>query len=168
MSEARTAVKVISQEGPAVQVSLEQPTYTFGEGDGEVLVGLEARTVPGVPCAPDFTVTIVSKPMEASSPGPNGAPPGDYVPLSNIVEFHSNDFREEDGVLVGHVEVPVTILEDEVYEGNERFGLELARSVSLTPEESGAYRITMGAGVPAITTINSDVAVDDAGLNRWG
>ena len=126
MSGARTPARVISQKGPAVQVSLEQPAYTFGEGDGEVLVGLEARTTPGVPYAPDFTVTIVSKPMEASSPGPNGAPPGDYVPLSNIVEFHSNDFREEDGVLVGHVEVP------------------------------------------AITTINSDVAVDDAGLNPWG
>ena len=45
--------------------------------------------------------------MEASSPGPKGSPPGDYVPLSNIVEFHSNDLREDDGVLVDHVEVPV-------------------------------------------------------------
>ena len=125
MSEARTAVKVISQEGPAVQVSLEQPAYTFGEGDGEVLVVLEARTVPGVPYAPDFTVTIMSIAMEASSPDPNGAPPGDYVPLSNIVELHADDFREEDGVLVGR-------------------------------------------GEPAITTINSDVAVDDAGQNPWG
>ena len=98
----------------------------FNLTECEVLVGLEARTTPGVPYAPDFTVTIVSKPMEADSLAPNGAPPGDYVPLSNIVEFHSNDFREEDGVLVGRVEVPV------------------------------------------ITTINSDVAVDDAGLNPWG
>ena len=128
-SDARARVRVISQQGPAVTVTLEHPAYTFDEDAGEVSVALVAHADPSVPFVSDFIVSFSSAGREATS-----GPDGDYSPISIIQRFASSDFQEEDGSLVARVEVPVTILDDDVPEGDEQFDLHLSHSPGLSHE----------------------------------
>ena len=127
MSGARARVKIISQEGPAVQVSLSQPAYTFSEGDGKVTIQLEARAAPGVPYVPEFLVALSTKVITTDSPA-------DFVGRSTNVRFLSSGFLMKDGVLVGTATDAVEIVDDNDHEENEQFGLELASSLGSSQE----------------------------------
>ena len=118
-------VQVISQEGPPVTVSFEEAQYSVDEGVGEFSPMLVARAAPGVPYVDEFSVAVLTKAKEANSPG-------DYSALSQEINFLPGDFAEEDGLLVGRVEVSVTVNDDGDVEGDEQFGLELSIA-SATP-----------------------------------
>ncbi len=118
-SGATVQVRVISQEEAPVTVSFDEAQYSVDEGVGEFSPVLVARAVPGVPYVDEFSVAVLTKPKEANSPA-------DYSALSQTIEFLPGDFAEEDGSLVGRVEVPVTVLDDGDVEGAEQFGLELS------------------------------------------
>ena len=124
-SGATVQVRVISQEGPPVTVSFEEAQYSVGEGVGEFSPMLVARAASGVPYVDEFSVAVLTKAKEANSPG-------DYPALSQEINFLPGDFAEEDGLLVGRVEVSVTVIDDRDVEGDEQFGLELSIA-SATP-----------------------------------
>ena len=126
-SGATVSVSVISQEGPAVTVSFEETEYTVAEGADSLGAILVARAAPAVPYVESFEVSVSSDALEASSPA-------DYVAYSAEITFVPTDFAEVDGSLVGKVAAVLTILDDEIPEEDERFGLELARAAS-TPAE---------------------------------
>ena len=122
-------VRVISQEGPAIEVSLEHTAYSFSESAGEVAVLLVARAVPGLPYVSSFQISFSSAAREAVS-----GLGGDYKPISELVSFEPSDFEEEGGSLVGRKEALVTIFEDDIHEEDEEFELHPSRSLALSFE----------------------------------
>ena len=124
-SGATVQVRVISLEEPPVTVSFEETQYSVDEGVGEFSPMLVARAASGVPYVDEFSVAVLTKAKEANSPG-------DYSLLSQEINFLPGDFAEEDGLLVGRVEVSVTVIDDGDVEGDEQFGLELSIA-STTP-----------------------------------
>ena len=133
-SGAMARVRVISQEGPAVTVFFEESEFQVEEGAEELAAILVARAAPGVPHLEEIHVSVLTVSMEASSGLTDGMPTGDYLALSEQFTFAPADFAEEDGSLVGRVAVIVTILDDDVYEGDEQFGLRLQGSPGNTEE----------------------------------
>ena len=125
VDEAHTTVRVISQEGPAVRVSIDRDAFSLPEDAGEVKVGLVAHSAPGVPYGELLVVSVTTKQLETEG-GASAVPPNDYRVLSEVVRFAPEDFHEKEGRLVRRSEVTVSIVEDRIHEGDEQFGLELA------------------------------------------
>ena len=128
-SSATVSVSVISQEGPAITVSFEEAEYTVEEDAGSLGAVLVARAAPGVPYVEEFDVSVSSSGIEASSPG-------DYLAYSHELTFVPTDFTDVGGSLVGKVAAILTIIDDEIPEGDEQFGLRLSKAPS-TPLEVG-------------------------------
>ncbi len=135
-SGAMARVRVISQEGPAVTVFFEESEFQVEEGAGELAAILVARAAPGVSHLEEIHAAVLTVSMEASSRLTDGMPTGDYLALSEEITFAPADFAEEDGSLVGRVAVTVTIFDDDVYEGDEQFGLRLQGLPGNTEEVS--------------------------------
>ena len=131
-SGATVRVRVISQEGPAVTVFFEHAEYTYPEGAGDVGPILVAVAESAVPFTGNFLVTVTSRSMEANSSSSIPGQTGDYLALSRHVEFAPADFEEVNGSLVARVPAVLTILDDDLHEGDERLGLGLARSPGLS------------------------------------
>ncbi|MDE2778788.1 MAG: hypothetical protein OXI91_03815 [Chloroflexota bacterium] len=123
-------VKVISQEGPAVSVTLDQSTYTVAEGAGTLDVVIVARAHSSVPRVDGFNVGILSDAQTASSSEDSR----DFHSVSSQPRFNSSDFEMEGGVLVGSKTVTITIVDDAIYEGDETFHLHVTRATGLTSE----------------------------------
>ena len=133
-SGATVRLRVISQEGPAVTVSFEESEFVLGEGAGNLPAILVARAAPGVPYLEEFHVVVSTVGLKASSRLTDGMPTGDYLAYSETTTFVPTDFAEEDGSLVGRVAAIVTVLDDNIYEGDEQFGLQLFRTPRTPPE----------------------------------
>ena len=126
---ATVSVSVISQDGPAVTVSFEKAEYSVAENAGSLEVVLVARATTSVPYVPDFWVLVITDEIEASNTD-------DFAELRRIFLFDSSKFVDVDGSLVGEVSIVLTIADDEIREGDERFGLQFSR-VPTTPLEVG-------------------------------
>ena len=132
-SKARAQMEVISQDGPAVTVMLEDSEYTFGEDAGQAKVVLVAKAAPGLPRVPGFLVAVVSADQSAAA-GTVDDPLSDYLPVSAQFSFDSPDFQDDAGSLVASKEVSVTILDDDIHEGDESFYLHVGPFAGSTPE----------------------------------
>ena len=130
VSGAMAQVRVISQEGPAVTVELEHFAYTFAENAGAVNIVLVARAHSSVPRVGVFDVNLLSDGQTAVS-DPESP---DYTAVSAQTRFKASDFQLENGALVGRKTISITILEDDLIEGDEIFHLHLGRPAGLTPE----------------------------------
>ena len=124
---------MIYLEGPAVSVSLEHPAYTFGEDAGAVDVVVVARAAPGIPHVTDFLVSFLTAAGSATS-GLADSAGTDYLPVSRMVQFDASDFRDEGGSLVARADEFVTIIDDDVHEGDELFHLRVERSPGMPRE----------------------------------
>ena len=118
-------VRIISQEGPAVTVSIEHLTYTVAEDAGTLDVVVVARAHSSVPRVDGFNVAVLTD-SETASQDPNT---GDYLGLSSQLRFNSSDFQMENGALVGRRTVSVTILDDDIHEDDEIFHLHLGKGL---------------------------------------
>ncbi len=130
-------VEVISVEGPPVRARLGERAYTFSEPEGDVSPGvgesdervLRAVTVdivlevaPGLPrVGRELSVTLVGRAGTAVDGD-------DYNAVSLQPVFGGADFDEtsDAGGLQATETVSVKLVDDEVYEGEERFKLRLA------------------------------------------
>ena len=159
MSEARTRVRVIYLEGPAVSVSLEHPAYTFGEDAGAVDVVLVARAAPGIPHVTDFLVSFLTAAGSATS-GLADSAGTDYLPVSRMVQFDASDFRDEGGSLVARADEFVTIIDDDVHEGDELFHLRVERSPGMPREvlvlDSQGLECSPACANPYVVTITDN------------
>ena len=126
---ATVSVSVISQDGPAVTVSFEKAEYSVAENAGSLEVVLVAQATTSVPYVPDFWVLVITDEIEASNTD-------DFAELRRIFLFDSSKFVDVDGSLVGEVSIVLTIADDEIREGDERFELQFSR-VPTTPLEVG-------------------------------
>lgn len=130
VSGATATVQVISQPGPAVVVTFEHPEYAVDEDAGTLDLVLVARAHTSVPRVGAFAVTASSDGQTASSV----LNAGDYLSLSLQPEFDASDFQMENGALVGRKTISVTLVDDDVYEGDEYFHIHLGRAPGLSRE----------------------------------
>ncbi len=131
-SGAIALMRVISQEGPAVTVTIEHPTYTVDEDVGTLEITVVARAHSSVTQVGEFNVSVLSQPVTATAM--NDEDPGDYVALSAISRFVPADFQQENGSLVGRRTVSITILDDDVIEGDEYFHIHLGEAPGSSEE----------------------------------
>ena len=153
-SGATATVRVYPYDGSVtVRVSLDSPSYAFPEDAGEVKIQVVARPEAILPFVPEFFVGISSEAGTASSPG-------DYEDFSKNVEITNADFVLENGQQVGRVDVPVTILDDSKYEGDETFSFALEwspgvlRNVILVDPEGNDCDLSCELPFPATITDN--------------
>ena len=131
-SGAIARMRVISQEGPAVTVQIEHSEYTFDEDASTVEITLVARAHSSVAWIGEFDVTVQSQPVTATPM--NDEDPGDYIGLSESLRFAPADFQQENGSLVGRKTVSITILDDDVIEGDEYFHIHLREAPGSSDE----------------------------------
>ncbi len=131
-SSASAQVRVISQEGPAVVVTLEHSSYEVDEGEGTLEVVVLANAHSSVPRVGAFPVTVSSQGDQATSRSDDDA--GDYVSVSALLPFVPSDFQQENGSLVGRKTFSITILDDHLYEGDEQFHISLSRAPGTSSE----------------------------------
>ena len=128
-SGAMVSVSVISQEGPAITVSFEKTEYSVAEDAGTFEALLVARAAEGVLYVEEFDVAVVAWAITATA-----SSTGDYLPYAKTLTFVPTDFSDQDGSLVGEVTAVLTIVDDDIQEEDEQFGLELARAPGVPPE----------------------------------
>ena len=153
-SGASVSVSVISLEGPAVTVSFEETEYSVAENAGSLDVVLVARATTSVPYVPEFRVSVLTRPISASSIL-------DYVFYSEHITFAPTNFEDDDGALVASVAVALTILNDEIREEDEQFGLELEIAPDLSQavgllDPSGALCDLICDDLYPVTILNDD------------
>ena len=138
VSEATATVRVISQTGPAVKISLDRRMYTFAENGADPKVVIVAKAATGI--------ERIGIPIRVSLTANAGTanPPEDYAAISDIVSIEPSDYELENGVLVGRVEYSLDIKNDGVDEGEETFDLKLEISPGF-PSEAG---LTLPDGTP--------------------
>ena len=127
---ASATVRVISQPGISVAVIIEHPSYTVAEDAGTLDFVLVARARTGITSVDAFSVAVTSDARTAVS-DPE-AP--DIQPVSELPRFTPSDFQMENGALVGRKTFSVTILEDDLIEGDEYFHLHPGPTPGLTSE----------------------------------
>ena len=125
-------IQVISQEGPAVTVQIEHSEYTFDEDAATVDLTVVARAHSSVTQIGEFNVRVLSQPVTATPI--NNDDPGDYIALSDSLRFAPADFQQENGSLVGRKRVSLTILDDDVIEGDEYFHIHLREAPGSSEE----------------------------------
>ena len=119
-SNATVSVSVISQDGPAVTVSFEETEYSVAENAGTLEAVLVAQATTSVLYVEEFMVAVESFAVSASSTA-------DYVPYSETITFTPADFEERNNSLIGTMAATLAILDDEIIEGDEQFGLRLSK-----------------------------------------
>ncbi len=115
-------VEVISVEGPPVRARLGEREHEFSESQGDASVDIVLEVAPGLPrVGRELSVTLEGRAGTAVSPD-------DYLALSLQPTFGGADFDEtsDAGGLQATETVSVELVDDEFYEGEERFKLRLA------------------------------------------
>ena len=116
--DASAEVFVVSQSGPAVTVSFSAEEYRFVEDGGDAAVTLVARAASGMPRGTTVGFGLVSKAGTAISPD-------DFTPVSELIRVPEADYALEDGSWTARYRLPLTLQNDDVREGAERFQLVL-------------------------------------------
>ena len=133
--EATATVFVISQDGPAVTVSLTQSSYLFGENADSTDVLVTARMAAGMPRGASIVVSVTSEGESESRPELTAVSGVDYWSFTVMPSLREQNFAREDGRWVASHRVPVGLLDDDVREGRERFRVHLQHSRRLVSDE---------------------------------
>ena len=155
--DATATVHVVSQEGPAIKLSFADPSYRFAEDEADPSVAVVARAAPGMPRGASFEFSLSSRSGTASSPG-------DYEVVSGQITVSEADFSLTGGVWQARSEVSLTVVDDDVFEDTESFGLLLERSPSLSNEVQ--ISDLLGAPCPDDCTIPAEIT-DDEDVPEW-
>ena len=118
--DATATVFVVSQEGPAVTVSLTHDSHAFEE-DGDTALIVTARMASGSPRGVTFDIALVSNGRTSSRQDLTAVAGQDFIGFSAIATLREADYELEDGNWVASQRVPVTLLDDDVREGDETF-----------------------------------------------
>ncbi|WP_420463066.1 Calx-beta domain-containing protein [Candidatus Palauibacter sp.] len=124
-ADATATVYVVSEEGPAVSVSLTHSSYRFPEDGEDTDLIVTAQMASGMPRGATVSVSVSSEGRSSSSPELTAASPIDYMTLSKMAVLREEEYALEDGSWVAHRRVSVTLVDDDVREGRETFRVEL-------------------------------------------
>ena len=115
---ATTTVYVVSQEGPAVRVFFDQDSYRFGEDREDATAVLIAEAAPGMPRG---TTVAFSMSSESGTAKANE----DFQAVSQQMTLREADFSFQNGSWQVRRRLPVTLIDDEIREGDETCDLVL-------------------------------------------
>lgn len=163
VGEPSTATVRLHVGGGIVKVGFSAPVYRLDESVGTTTdqIRLTARTIPGAPVPRSLTVPVWTRDDTATSVD-------DYSGPSGTITFPAAWTAEDtpDGdVYSSEVPVPVSIVDDDVSEGDERLTLWVGfptgspHSVSLTSTDSAPECDSSGCGSYVIITDNDDDAI---------
>ena len=119
--DATVTVYVVSQEGPAVRVFFEQDTYRFGEDRDDATMVLIAEAAPGMPRGTTIAFSMFSQSGTAVADE-------DFKGVSRRMTLREEDFSFQDGSWQVRRPMPVTLIDDEVREGDETCDLVLEKA----------------------------------------
>ena len=136
VSNAEVTVDVVHRGDLVFGVFFEEDSYEFDEDEGDVTVTLVARGAVGVTSVGSVGVNVTTDEIEASS-GPADSDIGDYAVLSPLAFFADSDFEEVEGQLVSEEDLTLTIKDDQIYEGDETFGIQLSLPPGVAEEDVG-------------------------------
>ena len=115
---ATATVYVVSQKGPAVKVFFDQDSYRFGEDRKDATAVLIAEAAPGMPRG---TTVAFSMSSESGTAKANE----DFKAVSQQMTLREEDFSFQNGSWQVRRRLPVTLIDDEVREGDETCDLVL-------------------------------------------
>ena len=148
--DAAATAYVVSQRGPAIKVSFSHEVYRFAENRADPFAIMVAQAVSGMPRGSTVMFSVSSRAGTAGSPG-------DYEALSTLITVPEEDFAFENGLWQTQYQLPLTLIDDEVREGTERFDLILEGAPS-TPIE---VQLSDLLGVPCQNTCATPVEITD-------
>ena len=115
-------LEVISVDGPLVKTRLGEASYEFAENGGAWEVEVVLEVAPDLPrVGRDLKVDLASRSDTAVSPG-------DFRVVSEIA-LQAGQFNDTDEGLRGTVTVPLALVNDDVYEGEETLRLRLSAAL---------------------------------------
>ena len=115
---ATATVYVVSQKGPAVRVFFDQDSYRFGEDRKDATADLIVEAAPGMPRG---TAVAFSMSSESGTAKENE----DFKAVSQQMTIREEDFSFQNGSWQVRRRLPVTLIDDEVREGDETCDLVL-------------------------------------------
>ena len=148
--DASASVFVVSQQGPAIRVLFNHDVYRFAEDSKDPLVILVAQAASGM--SRGTTVRFAA----GSRSGTAGAG-DDFASLSEEITLREEDFAFENGLWQAKHRLPLTLLDDDVREGTERFDL-LLRRVQGHPDE---LQLSAFSGAPCQGVCATPVEIAD-------
>ncbi len=154
--DAAATVHVVSQSGPAMKVSFAEESYRFAEDESDPSVTVVARAAAGMPRGATFTFSVSARSGTAASPG-------DYGAVSETITVQEADFTLEGGVWEARHELPLTLVDDDAFEGPESFELLLEMlpghpsEVQLSDLQGEACRD--GCATPVEITDDEDIPI---------
>ena len=141
--EAAATAYVVSQEGPAVRVHFDQDTYRFGEEE-EATAVLIAEAAPGMPRGTTVSFSMFSRSGTAKADE-------DFKGVNRQMTIEEGDFSFRNGLWQVRRRLPVTLIDDEVREGDETCDLVL-ENVAGAPAD-----LALAAVTPVDITDDEDV-----------
>ena len=155
--DATATVHVVSQEGPAIKVSFDEASYRFAEDGEDPSVSVVTRAATGMPRGAALTFTVTSASGTAGSPG-------DYQAVSEAINVSEADFTLNGGLWQARHELPLTLVDDDAFEGTESFELLLERSPGLPSE----VQLSDNQGAPCQDDCRTPVEItDDEDIPEW-
>lgn len=142
--QAAAAVYVVSQEGPAVKVFFDQEVYRFGENREDATAVLIAEAAPGMPRGTTIDFSMFSQSGTAKADE-------DFKGVNRQMTIEEGDFSFRNGSWQVRRRLPVTLLDDEVREGDETCDLVL-ESVPGAPAD-----LALAAVTPVDITDDEDI-----------
>ena len=118
-ADATATVQMISQAGPAIQVSMTQRTYTFAEDTSGNKAVIVARAATGIERV-GINIVVSLRTEEDTATGAE-----DYDTLVTFNTIKPANWGLEGGRLVARKERTLRLRHDDVYEGTEGFDLNL-------------------------------------------
>ena len=116
--DATATVYVVSQEGPAVRVFFDQDSYRFGEDREDATAVLIAEAAPGMPRGTTVAFSMFSESGTAKANE-------DFKAVSQQMTLREADFSFQNGSWQVRRRVQVTLIDDEIREGDETCDLVL-------------------------------------------
>ena len=144
ISGASATVEMISTAHPPITISYDKSSYIFAEDAADVNIYLVATLDPVYPRAPSPGFGI-----RAGSAAGTAVFPGDYRPIGGVVSFTSGNYEPDGDKFVARKLFQdssdiFTVVNDDVYEGSERFDVSINRHATQTPP--GLVRLAYSDG----------------------
>ena len=144
--DATATVYVVSQEGPAVRVFFDQDSYRFGEDREDATAVLIAEAAHGMPRG---TTVAFSMSSESGTAKANE----DFEAVSQQMTIREEDFSFQNGSWQVRRRLPVTLIDDEIREGDETCDLVLESAGDAQAD------LALAAVTPVDITDDEDIPV---------
>ena len=136
------ATFIVGRREPLGIISLDMAEYTITEESGGRNVYVVATLVSGLDPSALANWFVSVSTNAGDTQNPNASSPEDYAPISETVRIEAKDYRFEGIKRIARVPVRVDLVDDEIYEPEERFKLILAQAPGFSANVFGLCTLT--------------------------